>query len=116
MVFQMGIIANDRRRKLKEAIDKMCGLGHDFGYLKVDHKLRDILTILHTPEKITAKVTSIRNSEVHLDFSEEFGVVDRDAKCTPRMEGRVEHAVQEETWITSFFSFIYSSCTCIPSQ
>ncbi|CAI2350682.1 unnamed protein product [Caenorhabditis sp. 36 PRJEB53466] len=61
----LGVQADENRRKYKELADEMCGQGHNFGYLKVDHKLRNILEVI-TSQKVTVKnnlkmLTAIRD-------------------------------------------------------
>ncbi|KAF1756848.1 hypothetical protein GCK72_013302 [Caenorhabditis remanei] len=42
-----GIIADTNRIKHKEGATQMCGQGHNFAYLLVDHKLRNINIVLN---------------------------------------------------------------------
>ncbi|EFP07945.1 hypothetical protein CRE_14142 [Caenorhabditis remanei] len=42
-----GIIADTNRIKHKEGATQMCGQGHNFAYLLVDHKLRNINVVLN---------------------------------------------------------------------
>uniref|UniRef100_A0A8R1J052 Uncharacterized protein n=2 Tax=Caenorhabditis japonica TaxID=281687 RepID=A0A8R1J052_CAEJA len=59
----MGVYANENRRSSQEMADKMCGQGHVFGHLKVNHKMKKIL------EAITAKnVTASSNRKMLTDI------------------------------------------------
>ncbi|EFO90003.1 hypothetical protein CRE_26005 [Caenorhabditis remanei] len=50
-----GIIADTNRIKHKEGATQMCGQGHNFAYLLVDHKLRNINVVLNR-KRISATV------------------------------------------------------------
>ncbi|CAL2039648.1 unnamed protein product [Caenorhabditis brenneri] len=71
-----GIIADLNRRSKKEGITQMCGQGHQFSYLLVDHKLRNIQEVL-LKKRITAAnnlkmLTEIKNALVKWGESSKF--------------------------------------------
>ncbi|CAA21590.1 DUF148 domain-containing protein [Caenorhabditis elegans] len=62
-----GLIADELRVKNKEAIDKMCGQGHRFGYLLVSAKLTKMNEVLNT-KKITAANNSKMLSGIYTEL------------------------------------------------
>ncbi|CAO4373060.1 unnamed protein product [Caenorhabditis nigoni] len=71
-----GITADEKRRKNKEGADQMCGQGHNFGYLMVDHKLRNIQHVL-VKKRITVAnnlkmLTDVKNALANWQQSSKF--------------------------------------------
>ncbi|CAP33444.2 Protein CBG15073 [Caenorhabditis briggsae] len=71
-----GITADEKRRKNKEGADQMCGQGHNFGYLIVDHKLRNIQNVL-VKKRITVAnnlkmLTDVKNALANWQQSSKF--------------------------------------------